>query len=153
MAPGHISVFLFQKPSTKHGINRPAIFFLAWITSVDTHISTAARVPLSFQAASSSHGPVSAMAHYGHRCCELHALQCLRRMAHYLHARHSTCSVMHSREVVCMTLFTPTAVLVSKVTHARGNAVHEPFAGVVLCRQGQFAYKALNNKDTLHIKH
>ena len=30
MAPAHIPVFLFQKPSTKNGISWSAIVFLAW---------------------------------------------------------------------------------------------------------------------------
>ena len=30
MAPTHIPVFVSQKPSTKYGIVRPAILFLAW---------------------------------------------------------------------------------------------------------------------------
>ena len=39
MAPAHIPVFLSQKTSTKIGINRPAILFLAWLADAhDWHL-------------------------------------------------------------------------------------------------------------------
>ena len=31
MAPAHTTVFLSQIPSTKNGIDRPALLFLAWL--------------------------------------------------------------------------------------------------------------------------